>query len=244
MLEQFKAASPAIATLIFLVANVLIFLSSVALCWCLGRVFHRHRLFDRWEPLRGVEVLAAVGAVILNASVSMLGWWLWTLDVFTVQPFSFTRLLMDCLLMVLFMDFGMYWLHRIAHHPFLFATVHRFHHRHEVTNPISLFVLHPVEVLGFGCLMIAFLVVYPISLGGLMAYLTLNILFGTLGHSGVEPFPNSFKTTPVLSLLGTSTFHAEHHEHPSHNFGFYTLVWDKLFNTLDPDYDERFGRAS
>jgi lathosterol oxidase len=114
----------------------------------------------------------------------------------------------------------------------------------EATIPISLFVLHLLEVAGFGGLMIAFLLLYPMTVGGLVAYLSLNVLFGTLGHSGVEPFARNLRSVPVLRLIGTSTFHAEHHEHPKYNFGFYTLFWDKLFGTLDPEYTARFiGKA-
>jgi len=142
--------------------------------------------------------------------------------------------------MILAMDLGMYVFHRMAHVPWIFRWVHRFHHRHEATNPISLFVLHPFEVMGFGGLMILFLIIYPMSPAGLIAYLSLNVLFGSLGHSGVEPFPPFIRRMPVLGLIGTSTFHAEHHEHPRYNFGFYTLFWDKLFGTLDPEYDQRF----
>ncbi len=89
--------------------------------------------------------------------------------------------------------------------------------------------------------MIVFLVIYPMSVSGLIGYLTLNVIFGTLGHSGVEPFPVVVKSIPLLRLVGTSTFHAEHHEHPIYNFGFYTLIWDKLFGTLDPEYGSRFA---
>jgi len=49
---------------------------------------------------------------------------------------------------------------------------------------------------------------------------------------------------PIFKYLGTSTFHAEHHEHLNYNYGFYTLIWDKLFGTLDPEYDDRFSQAS
>ena len=90
--------------------------------------------------------------------------------------------------------------------------------------------------------MIFFLLLYPMSAGGLICYLAVNVLWGTLGHSGVEPFPARFRSVPGLRLLGTSTFHAEHHEHPGYNFGFYTLLWDKLFGTLDPEYDALFRK--
>ena len=244
MLEALRTATALQTAGFFLVANLAIFGGSIVLCWALGVIFKGKRIFDRWEPLRPVELAAAFSAVILNAAVSVGGWWLWTRGWIELRDGGILRSLIDCLFMVFAMDLGMYVFHRAAHHPVMFRVIHRFHHRHEATNPISLFVLHPLEVIGFGGLMILFLTLYPMSLAGLIGYLTLNVLFGTLGHSGVEPFPAFLSRLPVLRLIGSSTFHAEHHEHPRYNFGFYTLFWDKLFGTLDPDYEQRFRQGS
>jgi sterol desaturase/sphingolipid hydroxylase (fatty acid hydroxylase superfamily) len=240
MLESLRAAEPIHVGIFFLISNVVIFIGSILLCWLLGVMFSGRRIFDRWEPIRPIELTVALLAVILNAGVSVVGWWLWTQGVIELKSSTLTRSVFDCSIMILAMDLGMYGFHRLAHQPPFFQWIHRLHHRHEATNPISLFVLHPLEVLGFGGLMILFLTIYPMTLAGLIGYLTLNVLFGTLGHSGVEPFPPFIRNLPVLRLIGTSTFHAEHHEHPRYNFGFYTLFWDKLFGTLDPDYDRRF----
>ncbi len=244
MLENLKAATLFEAAGFFLVANVLIFASSVLGCWLLGRWFHWRRLFAEWQPLKREEQWAAAGAVVLNAAVSVIGWAIWKADMIEIREGSPLRWALDTLVMLLAMDLGMYGFHRAAHWPPLYERIHRFHHRHESTNPISLFVLHPLEVLGFGGLMIVFLMIYPMSFVSLLAYLTLNVVFGTLGHSGVEPFPAGIKSIPLLNYMGTSTFHAEHHEHPSYNFGFYTLLWDKLFGTLDPEYEKRFSGTS
>lgn len=240
MIEQLKAASLSEATIFFMISNFGIFVGSVALCWALGWLFQSRRIFDRWEPLRTIEIIAAVGAIFFNAGISVFGWLVWKNDFITLKTGGIISGVLDCLVMLLFMDLGMYGLHRSVHQPWMFGIFHRFHHRHEATNPISLFVLHPIEIFGFGLLMIVFLAIYQMSLGGLMGYLTLNVLWGTLGHSGVEPFPRKFQSIPGLNLLGTSTFHAQHHEHLRFNFGFYTLLWDKLFGTLDPEYDSRF----
>ncbi len=241
MVEKLASATLPEICVVFLMLNIAIFAGSVVGCWLLGRMFGSRRIFDSWEPLRRIEMAAAGGAVVLNAGVSVVGWWLWRAGWIEIREEGILRSVLDCLIMVLAMDLGMYVFHRLAHIPAIYRTLHRFHHRHESTNPISLFVLHPAEVMGFGGLMILFLMVYPMSLDGLLSYLTLNVVFGTLGHSGVEPFPAAVKSVPLLRLIGTSTFHAEHHEHPGYNFGFYTLIWDKLFSTLDPEYDSRFA---
>jgi Delta7-sterol 5-desaturase len=242
MLELLKAANFFEVGAFFLLANIVIFLSSILLCWGLGIMFREKRIFDRWEPIRAIELAAAFFTVILNVGISVIGWSLWSHGIIAVTSSSLLRSVIDCGVMIIAMDFGMYVFHRIAHLPIFYQWIHRFHHRHETTNPISLFVLHPFEVIGFGSLMILFMVIYPMSFGGLISYLTLNVLFGTLGHSGVEPLPSVIRKIPLLRLLGTSTFHAIHHEHSRYNFGFYTLLWDKFFGTLDPDYNQRFSQ--
>ena len=240
MLTMLYGLTLAEAAAFFLVANAVIFAGSVILCRGLGSAFKGKRVFERWEPLRGVEMAAALGAVVLNAAVSVVGWLLWKAGHITLHGGSVSEAWLHFGAMLLFMDFGMYVFHRLAHTPLIFRWMHSFHHRHEATNPISLFVLHPVEVIGFGALMICYLMVVPMEISGLMGYLAANVLWGTLGHSGVEPFPARLSRIPILGLLGTSTFHAEHHEHTRFNFGFYTLIWDRLFGTLDPEYERRF----
>lgn len=244
-IARLHEASVIEASLFFLIANTIIVIVSVLLCWGLGCFFTRKRIFETWQPLKTIELCAVASSIILNAGISVLGWWLWQQHIIiTHTTATIGQILIDSGVMIIAMDLGMYCFHRIAHYPKIYTILHRFHHRHETTNPISLFVLHPAEVIGFGMLMIVFLWAYSISIPGLIIYLTVNVLWGTLGHSGVEPFPAKLRRIPILNLIGTSTFHAEHHEHPKYNFGFYTLIWDKLFGTLDPEYDERFDQHS
>ena len=71
--------------------------------------------------------------------------------------------------------------------------------------------------------------------------LALNTAFGAIGHLGVEPLPDGWVRAPILRWIATSTFHARHHGDPRSNFGFYTLVWDRLFGTLSSTYERDFG---
>jgi hypothetical protein len=110
-----------------------------------------------------------------------------------------------------------------------------------VGNTLILFALNPVETLSFGGLWLAVIAVYPASWLGMSVYLVLNVAFGTVGHVGVEPLPRAWVRWPILRHIGTSTFHAQHHARRGTNFGFYTLVWDRLFRTLDPEYEATFA---
>jgi len=80
-----------------------------------------------------------------------------------------------------------------------------------VTRPLHLFALNPVEVLGFGALWLAVLCVYSATWSGILLFLALNLLFGTLGHLGVEPLPPSVARWRLVRHLGSSTLHATHH---------------------------------
>jgi sterol desaturase/sphingolipid hydroxylase (fatty acid hydroxylase superfamily) len=150
----------------------------------------------------------------------------------------------DVLVLFLSMDFLMYVSHRLAHHPWVFDIIHATHHRYENPRPLTVFALNPAEVLGVGCLWRMVIALYPSSWLGIVIYLSLNVAFGLIGHLGVEPFPRLWLGTPLVRLISTSTFHAEHHNDKDHNYGFYTVIWDELFRTQAPTYSSHFRKAT
>jgi sterol desaturase/sphingolipid hydroxylase (fatty acid hydroxylase superfamily) len=75
-----------------------------------------------------------------------------------------------------------------------------------------------------------------------LSYLFLNVLFGAVGHLAVEPLPDSCSRRPLLRHIAGASFHAQHHQGMGQNFGFYTLLWDRLLGTLSPDYERDYGR--
>ena len=225
---------------ISLVGNVAAAGVSIFGCWLLAHFFRRDRIFTAPQPLTASDLIFSVSAVVLNSLVAVIGWVLWHQGWIVIDHTSFLRALADTILLIMGMDFAMYWFHRLAHHPLLFRPVHGSHHVHESTNAVSLFVLNPFEVLGFGSLLILALMLHDFSGAAVIAYLTFNLIFGTIGHLGVEPLPGSLRRLAPFRYIGTSTFHGLHHANRSHNFGFYTTVWDRLFKTLDPHYDARF----
>lgn len=225
------------------VGNVLVFAASVILCAWLARHYAQRPLFDHPQPVSPQDLGLAALTVLLNTGVAIAGWWLWQQSWITLTHPSVWRSVGDTLLFLLLMDAGMYAFHRLAHHPWLYPWIHSTHHRHQETNALSLFVLNPFEVLGFGSLMIAVLMLLPLSGTAVLTYLFLNTLFGTLGHAGVEPLPGRWCSGLLMRQVGTSTFHAGHHLHMHSNFGFYTVIWDRLFGTLDPAYEQTLRRS-
>ncbi len=185
-------------------------------------------------PITKKEWLMASVTLVINSLITLAGFLLWREGIITLHTgFSF-HILVDFVVLFLGMDLLMYLFHYLVHKTFLYDLIHRLHHQYREPQPIDLFVLHPAETLGFGSLWLGLMILYPANFNAVFGYLSLNVLFGVLGHSGVEPFPASWQKQPLLKYLGSATFHLGHHQHEGYNFGFYTSVWDRLFGTMAP----------
>jgi lathosterol oxidase len=223
------------AAVLSLLVNIAILVGALAVGAALVRLFERRPVAPPPDAVGKSEVGLAATCVLLNAVVMLAGWLLFRAGWLQVDADARPRrVVVDAMLLLLAMDLAMYVTHRIAHLPVVFRHVHRVHHHYDRVRPLTLFVLHPGEVIGFGGLWIAVLACHAFSLGGILAYLTINTIFGVIGHLGVEPVPPRWLAWPIARSLGSSTFHAGHHRDPTGNFGFYTQLWDRLLRTHAP----------
>jgi sterol desaturase/sphingolipid hydroxylase (fatty acid hydroxylase superfamily) len=243
-LIAYLARCTAIEAAIFsLVENIVIFLLAVGIGHLLMRTFDRRRVTPAPQQTERAEIVLVISTLIFNSLITFLGWWLWRIGIIEFRTDTGLRaFVVDTVVLLVVMDLAMYGLHRVAHWRFLFPLLHRTHHHYDRPHPLTLFVLNPAEALSFGLLWLVVITIYDASWIGMSIYLMVNVLFGMMGHLGVEPLPDRWKQIPLLRLLTTSTFHAQHHNDREHNFGFYTLVWDRLFGTLSPEYERGFGR--
>lgn len=190
-----------------------------------------------------VQYLLAVGANLGNSAVLVAGWWLWRHGVIHVDAGSGWRALVDFALLTTAMDAAMYAGHYLAHLGRVYPVVHRVHHRFAGISTVTLFAVHPLEIVGFGGAWLAVLTLHDFSAAAIVAYAATNLLFGTLGHVGIDPLPPRWRDAPIFRWLAVPALHVGHHLDPSRNFGFYTTIWDRLFGTLAPAYDAQ-RRAS
>jgi lathosterol oxidase len=228
-----RALGEAVA-LCFLV-NVAVFIGALLLGALLVRAFRRSPVGGEPGPLTGAEALLAAVCVIGNSFVMLVGWLLFRAGWLRVEAeVTALHALVETAVLLLVMDLAMYVTHRVAHIPVAFRYIHGIHHRYDRVRPLTLFVLHPLEVLGFGGLWITLLSCHSFSLASVLGYLTINTVFGVVGHVGVEPVPKRVRSSLLGRGIGTSSFHARHHANSERNFGFYTTVWDRLFRTFEP----------
>lgn len=228
--------------MLFFLENVLILAAVLIAGHLLVRRFRDRSVSLKPAALSGAEVRLAVCTVLFNSLVTVAGLCLWRRGLIRFRTDAGLFALLDVFVLIFVMDFLMYGLHRAAHTRWLFPFMHRTHHAYERVRPLTLFLLNPIENLGFGLLWLAVISIYPASWIGMSVYLTINVAFGTMGHLGVEPLPSNWTRRPIIGQLSTSTFHAQHHRDFAYNYGFYTLIWDRLFGTLSPRYETEFGR--
>jgi Delta7-sterol 5-desaturase len=243
IINWLQTASWPTLLLAFLGENLIILALVVLLGSLVITRFSARRVALAPAPLSRTEVLVALTNVLLNTLTTLVGLWLWRRGVIHFRTDAGLRALADVLVLLLSMDLLMYLLHRVAHTRVLYALLHKFHHQYDRPRPLTLFALSPVENLAFGGLWLTFISVYHASWLGMSLYLMLNVCFGAVGHLGVEPLPAGWVKRPVLRQFAGGSFHAQHHQDMRHNFGFYTLFWDRLFGTLRPDYERNYGHV-
>lgn len=211
--------------------NIFMYLFSIGLYLLIDKTCHKEKLQQTDHPVNRSDVYLSFITIVCNSFVMILGVGLWKSGwiILNAVP-SVISVISEVLVLLLLMDLMMYIFHYVAHIPFVYRLLHGKHHEHTSTNFLSLFVLHPLEVIGFGMMLLILLMVYNFSVVAVMIYLMINLIWGTVGHLNREFFP------PELDrfLVGTTGFHNRHHKDESCNFGFYTSLWDRIFTTYKP----------
>ncbi|KIX98740.1 uncharacterized protein Z520_05201 [Fonsecaea multimorphosa CBS 102226] len=123
-------------------------------------------------------------------------------------------------LFILFTDCGIYWIHRGLHHPLVYKTLHKPHHRWIMPTPFASYAFHPVD--GF-CQSIPyhlFTFVLPLQKVAFIALFTFINFWTILIHDG-EFYANN----PVIN---GAACHSAHHAYFNYNYGQFTTLWDRL----------------
>lgn len=227
-LEMFWQFSWSQWMVLSLLINVFLYLFSIGLYFFIDKTCRKNQLQKQNHPVTASDFYLSLITVICNALVMMLGVFLWKTGWIEVgHGQSVVLVTLESIALLFLMDLLMYFFHYAAHLPFIYKILHGKHHEHVSTNFLSLFVLHPLETIGFGLMMLILLVGHDFSVVSVSVYLLINLIWGTIGHLNREFFPARFDRF----FIGTTRFHNQHHLDETKNFGFYTSIWDRLFGT-------------
>ncbi|MFM5884824.1 MAG: sterol desaturase family protein [Novosphingobium sp.] len=142
-------------------------------------------------------------------------------------------------------DTWFYWTHRAMHHPRLFKSFHRFHHRTVTPTPWTAYSFAVPEAAVMFMFMPVWFTLVPTPVPVVFTFLAVMILRNAMGHAGLELHPRGWASHPLLKWISTTTHHDLHHAGSfSHNYGFYFTWWDKLMGTEHPDYVARFDAVT
>jgi Delta7-sterol 5-desaturase len=141
-------------------------------------------------------------------------------------------------------DAYFYWTHRAMHHPKVFKHVHLIHHKSTNPSPWTAYAFHPLEAVmeAFIVMLIAFS--FPVHHHAIMYYMLFQICYNVYGHLGFEIFPKNMNKHWLGKYFNTSVAHNMHHKYFIKNYGLWTTVWDRLFGTLHPKYDEFYEKTT
>jgi sterol desaturase/sphingolipid hydroxylase (fatty acid hydroxylase superfamily) len=134
---------------------------------------------------------------------------------------------------IMFMIYDLYFYvtHRIMHHKRLFNLFHLTHHKSKDISPITALSMDVLEaIINQGALIMLFFL-FPIHTTHVYLWVVVTISYTIYLHSGIELFSDKFLQTKVGRLINTTKTHSEHHIKFKGNYGFYTLIWDKIFKT-------------
>jgi len=124
---------------------------------------------------------------------------------------------------LVFTDCLIYWIHRWLHHPWLYAPIHKLHHKWVITTPFASHAFHPLD--GFSQSMPYHIYVFLIPLNKwLYVFLFVFVNFWTISiHDGSGFYAGE--------ILNGADHHTIHHRAFNYNYGQYFTLWDRLMGT-------------
>ncbi|QKX60124.1 uncharacterized protein TRUGW13939_07266 [Talaromyces rugulosus] len=156
-------------------------------------------------------------------------------DTFDQEPFPYYSVL-QFPLFILFTDLCIYWIHRGLHHPLIYKTLHKPHHKWIMPTPYASHAFHPIDGWSQSIPYHVFPFIFPLQK---FAYVLLFVFINfwtILIHDG-EYVANS----PVIN---GAACHTMHHLYFNYNYGQFTTLWDRVGGSYRKPNEELFRRET
>ncbi|KAJ5570347.1 uncharacterized protein N7459_009777 [Penicillium hispanicum] len=151
------------------------------------------------------------------------------------EPFPYYSIL-QFPLFICFTDFFIYWIHRGLHHPRIYKTLHKPHHKWIMPSPYASHAFHPLDGWSQSVPYHVFPFIFPLQkLAYVFLFAFIN-LWTVFIHDG-EYVSNS----PVVN---GAACHTMHHLYFNYNYGQFTTLWDRLGGSYRKPNEELFRRET
>lgn len=141
-----------------------------------------------------------------------------------------------------------YWLLHRAMHTRALVRIHRWHHRSQVSTPLTGLSMSAFEalgwMLGFVGLPWLFSSVAPIGFQGWAGYMAFNMVGNIVGHANVEPTARVAATRTAAWLANPFVYHALHHARWTGHYAFQAALMERLFGTEWSDWPALYERIA
>lgn len=156
-------------------------------------------------------------------------------DGFSDEPFPYYSIL-QFPLFIAFTDFCIYWIHRGLHHPSIYKTLHKPHHKWIMPSPFASHAFHPLDGWSQSVPYHLFPFIFPLQK---VAYV---LLFGFINFWTVLIHDGEYvANSPVVN---GAACHTMHHLYFNYNYGQFTTLWDRLGGSYRQPNEELFRRET
>lgn len=197
---------------------------------------------DRAEIRR--DILNSVSTILIFTVIFGIVIWMSSVGWVDLYRGAFSRgwttFILEFVFLVFFADMLFYWQHRLFHTRRFYRWVHHTHHTSRTPTPWTALSFSPFEAIPGGSIIIAAILVRPLSFEVIAVFSTFSFLANVQGHLGFEFLPESIRRGKWAWFFNTTTNHDRHHATMSRNFGLYFTLWDRLCGT----YRSEFAIAS
>ena len=209
-----------------------VMIALVLIEWGFSQYQHRS-IYDAKDTLAA----AVIGVVnlLITAAIKIATFGI-IIFFYNLAPFKIPAGWWSFILCLIWIDFWRYWAHRLAHEIRLLWATHVTHHNSEKynwsvsfrlgwTQHIKIIFFIPVALVGFDP--VTFFICHQIE-----------VLYQFWIHTEyIRKLPK-----PIEFIFTTPSHHRVHHARNEHyldkNYGSTLIIWDRLFNTFQPEIDK------
>lgn len=137
-------------------------------------------------------------------------------------------------LFLLFTDFLIYWIHRWLHHPLVYKTLHKPHHKWIVPTPFASHAFHPLDGFAQSLPYHIFPFVFPLQKVAYVALFVFINFWTIMIHDGEYVANNP--------IINGAACHSVHHLAFNYNYGQYTTLWDRLGGSYRAPEEDMFRK--